>query len=169
MSKLTHGKIYISTIMKNSKWFICMLCVALCALTACKDKGNEPSSSTSQPQQSSIYGNVSKPAWEVPSTHDYTSSMTPVIKVVIVDEQLSNADDLLAAFIGDQCCGIGELIQNGLYNLYISGSEGNVTLRYWSSKYTNIFEAKDDFPFVNNAPKGTPDKPYVPTFKVANN
>ena len=77
--------------------------------------------------------------------------MTAVVKVDLKaqypekasDWQL-NDNDLLAAFNGETCLGVASP-KEGLFFLYIAGTEGAVTLRYYSAHYKNFFEAKDAF------------------------
>ena len=71
----------------------------------------------------------------------------------------------LAAFIGDNCVGVASP-KEGLFFLYIAGTEGTVTLRYYSAHYKNLFEAKDVFAFKNDDHLGTVAEPFTPTFVV---
>lgn len=128
----------------------------------CKDK-NAPES---------FNGNVARPTWTAPEVSDMTSSMTAVVKVdlkaqypeVAADWQLKD-EDRLAAFISDNCVGVASP-KEGLFFLYIAGTEGAVTLRYYSAHYKNLFEAKDAFVFRNDDHLGTPDNPFIPAFVV---
>ena len=132
-------------------------------LAGCKDK-NAPES---------FSGNVARPTWTAPEVSDMTSSMTAVVKVdlkaqypeVAADWQLKD-EDRLAAFISDNCVGVASP-KEGLFFLYIAGTEGAVTLRYYSAHYKNLFEAKDAFVFRNDDHLGTPDNPFIPAFVVA--
>ena len=141
----------------------------------CKNEQNDPENPT-QPDRptpvETIKGNVDKPSWTVPTDYDYTSSMTAVVKVDLTIKYPDSAkdfaltdNDLLAAFIGDQCLGVSSP-NDGLFYLYIVGAEGAVTLRYWSAQYTNIFEVTNAFDFHNNDNLGTVAQPLTPTFVV---
>jgi len=77
-----------------------------------------------------------RPVWTAPEAGDMTSSMTAVVKV-----------DLKAQYP------------------YIAGTEGAVTLRYYSAHYKNFFEAKDAFTFANDAHLGTVAEPFVPVWE----
>ena len=46
------------------------------------------------------------------------------------------------------------------------GTDGAVTLRYYSAHYKNLFEAKDAFVFRNDDHLGTVAAPYAPAFVV---
>ena len=146
------------------KWyFICMLAVVALCFAGCKGN-NEPES---------FNGNVARPTWTAPTQYDYSSSMTAVVKVDLkaqYPEQAADfvlkSEDLLAAFAGETCVGVGSQLENGLFNLMMVDAEGAITLRYYSAHYKNLFEAKDAFVFRNDGRLGTIDEPYVPAFVV---
>ena len=146
--------------------FILVLCtLTLCTLVGCKkDKEAEPET---------FNGNVAAPTWTAPSGYDYNSTMSAVIKVdlkaqypAIAANWKSSENDLLAAFAGDQLVGLGNQIEAGLYNLMIVDAEDEITLRYYSVYYKNLFEAKDAFLYHKDDRLGTPDSPFVPAWVV---
>lgn len=142
------------------------LWVGLAGLTSCTEEVVSPT----------LNGNVAQPAWTAPADYDYTSSMTAVIKVSLSEKYPSTSagwqlkdEDVLAAFIGDVCCGVVSP-QDGLFYLYIAGPTSNslaVSLRYYSAHYKNIFEAKEVFEFKNDDHLGTVSEPFMPVFVVA--
>ena len=150
---------------------LCVLSVLTVFLTAC-DKKNDP---TPTPTEQDLNDNVARPTWTVPEDYDYSSSMTAVIAVhqlcgVALSDSAVGSNDLLAAFIGEECHGIAAY-DDGLFYLYIAGPTANananaVTLRYYSAHYKNLFEARDAFHFVNDANLGTVAEPLIPAFVV---
>ena len=139
--------------------------IALCALlimaAGCKGK-NEPES---------IHGDKTAPSWSAPEDYDYSSSMTAVVKVDLQSQYPESAadftineKDLLAAFADEQCLGVASP-QDGLFFLYIAGTEGSVTLRYYSAQYKNLFAA-EPIPYQNDTHLGTVAEPYSPAFSV---
>lgn len=152
-----------------------LLALASCALlllaAGCNNENKEPTS---------LNANEARPTWAAPEEYDYTSSMTAVISVNLAAKYPTaaadfavNADDLLAAFVGNDCLGVVSP-QDGLFYLYIAGPQtdsqdqtASVTLRYWSAQYKNLFTAEAAFPFVNDDQKGTVAAPFVPDFMVA--
>ena len=148
-----------------------ILCALLLLAAGCKkDPGTDPDN-----PQKNLNGDVARPTWTVPEDYDYTSSMTAVIKVEklngqMVDIQLVNDSDVLAAFSGETCLGIAKY-EEGLFFLYIAspvtGNPSSVTLRYYSAHYKNLFEAVNAFPFVNDTQQGTIAEPFKPAFVVA--
>lgn len=145
---------------------LCSLFLVLCSLTGCKDKGRDPES---------LVGNASRPTWTSASDYDFAASMTAVVKVDLTVRYPSSAkdfvvkdDDLLAAFSGDRCLGVA-FPQDGLFYLYVTGADGEVSLRYYSAYYNSIFLAKDAFPFQNDTQLGFVDTPFVPQFVIEKN
>ena len=141
------------------------LAVSALALTSCEKN-----------EFSTLYGKVDKPAWTAPENPDLATSMTAVIKVLtledkVVADSLVTASDVLAAFIDEQCCGIASY-EDGLFYLYITepsslqGGDKQVSLRFWSAEFTNLFEVRDAFPFVNDTQVGTIADPYLPLLKI---
>ena len=65
-------------------------------------------------------GDTPNPNWELTVENDLMSSMTVIVKVSFAEKE-----GILAAFIGDDCCGVtsSENYIDGRYNLYISPSE----------------------------------------------
>jgi hypothetical protein len=109
--------------------------------------------------------------------------MTAVVKVSLSKKYPSTSagwqlkdEDVLAAFIGDVCCGVVSP-QDGLFYLYITGPTTNdeqqttndqlVTLRYYSAHFKNLFEANEVFEFKNDDHLGTVSEPFMPVFVVA--
>jgi hypothetical protein len=142
--------------------FNLLLCALLLFAAGCKDKNAPETFASDQP----------RPTWTAPEKTDMTSSMTAVVKVDLAAQYPETAadfvlddNDLLAAFSGETCLGVASA-QDGLFFLYIAGTEGAVTLRYYSAHYKNLFEAKDAFPYHNDDHLGTPDSPLIPTFVV---
>ena len=147
------------SLVRNCK--LLLLSILLLSVAGCKKDVNEPQT---------IHGNQPRPSWVVTDESNLQSSMTAIIKVTTlngqaIEDTMVGADDLLAAFIGENCVGIAEY-KDGLFYLYLSAEEGNVTLRYYSAYYTNLFEVKDAFVYRNNASIGTVSEPYCPQWVV---
>lgn len=164
--------------MKN-KLMILASCVLLLCATGCKKDKNKKDDNTPISNSETLVGKVSAPSWTASSDYDYNSSMTAIVKVNLAEQFPDRAsdfeltgNDMLAAFIDGQCVGVSQP-QDGLFFLFItepvtasSTSGKQVTLRYYSAHYKNLFEAADVFPFENDARQGTVTEPYVPELKV---
>ena len=152
------------------KSFIFALCslsmVMLLLFSGCKNKEQDPETFVSD---------KTRPVWTAPEKSDMTSSMTAVVKVdlkaqypSIAADFVLNENDLLGAFSGEKCLGVAQL-QEGYFFIYINSpaeSSSQVTLRYYSAFYKNLFEAKDAFPFKNDDILGTIADPYIPSLVV---
>ena len=103
---------------------------------------------------------VENPNWKITvDTTDMTASMTAIVKV-----SFTSQPGTLAAFMGNDCCGIAEYKADyGLYWLYISPAKEttNVQLKFYSPNQKRIYKAKETFPFVNNKHLGTISDPYI--------
>lgn len=155
----------------SSKTILAICAVALMLFAGCEPQKNQPVS---------LIGTQEAPAWQTISDYDYASSMTAVVRADLTKSypeqatkegwELANGD-LLAAFSGDLCLGIDTMKadHNGLFFLYIShpngdASVGAITLRYYSSKLKNLFEAKDVFTFKTDGQEGDVSSPLTPNF-----
>ena len=147
------------------KLMIIASCALLLLAAGCK---NDPES---------LFGKENKPGWQKPSQYDYSSSMTAVVRIdlrsqygtLAVEHQVESTD-VLAAFIGDKCCGVVNPTDSIFY-LFVAdvasntnATERKVSLRYWSAYYRNIFIANEVFTFVNDSRLGDADHPIVPKF-----
>ena len=92
-----------------------------------------------------VTGNV--PDWAV-NPHDYENSMNVICVVKKDDVPLADPDDLLAAFIGDECRGLAHLEYNAIYgnyyatmDIYGNSSDGGkeVSFRAYDSTTGTIY------------------------------
>ena len=150
----------------------CFCLVVLYVLSGCNSQNNQ--NNPSEPK--TLKGTVSRPTWTAPADYDYSSSMTAIIRVDLRSQFTAATDfavsdqDVLAAFSGENCLGIAGLSE-GLFFIYICApvedeAEQNITLRYWSAGYTNMFEAVNVFTYVNDSHQGTISEPIVPTWVI---
>ena len=111
-------------------------------------------------------GDVENPNWVVTVENDMTASMTAIVKA-----SFSGQPGTLAAFIGEDCCGIADYnAESGLYWLYIlpaTDKEDDIQLRFYSPDLKRIFHATTTFPFRNDTQLGTVAEPYSPKWTVA--
>ena len=130
----------------------------LVALVGCKDK-EQPVNPFVDP------GTTENPNWVVSGDNNMSSSMTAIVKV-----SFAKSEGILAAFIGNDCCGLANYNTDlGLYWLYISPATeagGNVQLRFYSPELKRIFDATTTFSFSNDTQLGSITEPYTPEWKV---
>jgi len=150
----------------KTKLFALISCTLLLLAAGCNPNPPQP--------ENPLKGELSAPNWQAPTDYDFGSSMTAVVKVDLTlsfpgqtEDWTLTPDDELAAFMDDKCCGVGDL-QEGLFWLYITEPDtpasSAVSLRYYSKHYSNIFEAKDVFVFVNDSHEGSVAAPVTPFF-----
>lgn len=138
-----------------NRWFAISL-IALCTVLVAGCKNQEPVDPYVEP------GNTPDPKWEITVENDMTSSLTAIVKV-----SFAKSEGTLAAFMGDECCGIAQYIE-GLYWLYVSPATeagSAIQLRFYSPELKRIFEAKETFPYSNDDQKGTVAAPYTPQWE----
>ena len=131
--------------------FYSLFLLALCSCVDEKDPFVDP-------------GNTENPNWVITVENNMTASMTAIVKVSFTEKE-----GTLAAFMGNECCGIAEFI-DGLYWLYITPASedgGAVQLRFYSPDLKRIFDAKETFNFANDSHLGTVADPYTPKWEVA--
>ena len=108
-------------------------------------------------------GNTEDPQWVITVDNNLPSSLTAVVRV-----SFAQSEGTLAAFMGDECCGIADYI-DGLYWLYVSpagDTNTNIQLRFYSPKLKRIFVATETIPFRDNAIIGDVEDPYTPSWTV---
>ena len=139
---------------RNFKHFL--LLVSAIALIGCEGSKNDPFVDP---------GDTPNPNWTLTVENDLSSSMTAIVRVSFTEKE-----GVLAAFVGDDCCGVtsSENFVDGLYYLYISPSEKGeeIRLKFYSPDLKRIFISNETFLFRNDTQLGSVAKPVVPTFAV---
>jgi hypothetical protein len=105
------------------------------------------------------------PTWTVDNMGNYSATMIAVVALpgILAGRMMEN--DQLAAFVGDQCRGVGvlEKVNNGnLFFVMIHGQPdetGKVKFRYYSSKTSYMYESNDAINFLIDAIYGTAQNP----------
>lgn len=107
------------------------------------------------------------PVWEADTTGKYASSMTAVMRLPDDLQQYANPSDKYAAFIKEECRGIGTVVQAGnvtLVYFLIQGSaseQAKVSFRYYSTRHAHLFTTNGMLDFVADGNYGTVDQPLV--------
>ena len=108
-------------------------------------------------------GNTEDPQWVITADNNLPSSLTAVVRVSFAQQK-----GTLAAFMGEECCGIADYI-DGLYWLYVSpagDTNTNIQLRFYSPELKRIFVATETIPFRDNAIIGDVEDPFTPSWTV---
>lgn len=111
----------------------------------------------------------SAPEWRVESPASLPNSFSAFIAIPENLHLYATDNDLVAAFINNQCRGVGTLIKGGadelsVWAITIRGEEdenGSITFRYYNSRLSFLYEAKQKIPFEPDATFGTYDAPEI--------
>ncbi|WP_293739596.1 hypothetical protein [uncultured Parabacteroides sp.] len=122
-------------------------------------------------EQNGTYGKVSAPA--VPPFEEsgkYPETMTAVVSLPEALPFERRDKDILAAFVGDECRGVGELTEAGgkVYQFEIRGKKDEtaaVYYMYYSMQASGVYKAAESFPFADEGVQGTLDAPFPITLQ----
>lgn len=102
------------------------------------------------------------PGWSsVAISGEYAYTMTVVFELPADLQSKATANDLMAAFVGDECRSVEKAI-NGVYLLTIIGTgeeEEDVTFRYWNAENHYMYESTIKVPFTSDLIFGVVDSP----------
>lgn len=119
-----------------------------------------------------IKGNDAAPQWKIPNMNIYSTSMTAIIRLTPVLEEFFDSADKMAAFIGDECRGVADIVTvNGINYFFIlikgeSSENGNVVFKYYSKSQSRIYSSEGtSVKFESNKIYGTADNPEYPDFE----
>lgn len=113
------------------------------------------------------------PEWSNPSNPALQFSMTAIIRLSDYLTTYADDADMVAAFIGDECRGVGavEMVEaEKQFHLFIKGNTsetGKVTLKYYSAKNKKMYTCQDIFAFEQNGNYGTADAAEIPPFDLS--
>ena len=109
------------------------------------------------------YPTYDKPGWVVAFNGDYNASMTAVVCLPGNLAPDAAPDDELAAFIGDECRGVGQQV-DGLWYVMLKGTpdeQGTVSIRYYSAANRYLYRTAEGFEFEADGVYGTADNPVT--------
>ncbi|MCR5496635.1 MAG: hypothetical protein K6F48_02240 [Paludibacteraceae bacterium] len=102
------------------------------------------------------------PGWKsVATAGNYAYTMTVVFELPAELQSKASANDLMAAFVGDECRGVGKAI-DGKFLLSVIGTgeeTDNVTFRYWNAENHYLYEYLVSVPFSSDRIYGVVDNP----------
>ena len=112
------------------------------------------------------------PEWTEPDKSVLPTSMTAVIRLTPFLERYAAENDMMAAFIGDECRGVATKVAVGGATLYFvqvkaaDAEAGNVEFRYYSALTNTMYSSvAEDLPYEINKIYGTADSPAYPDFE----
>lgn len=146
--------------MKTFKILLLSLCV-LAGLTSCGD-------------DEVVFPTSPAPEWQVDLSEQYPLSMSAVVRLPDNLAAHAASGDQLAAFVGDECRGVGEAVEvNGkqVYFVLIKGN-GNevqqVKFQYYSAKNSYLYTTPNFLKFEVDSRYGSADSPEVLPLQFAN-
>lgn len=144
--------------MKKISYII--LTITLCLSSVCLSSCNEDETFTVFPA----------PYWKVDANPEYSVSMTTIAVLPDNLAAYAQADDEMAAFIGEECRGVAQLIDGAFY-LLIKGmpdEQKQVSIRYYSKRNQYMYTTGALFTFEADAVHGTTDKPVTLPLSIIN-
>ena len=109
------------------------------------------------------------PDWSVKSPEQLPNSFTAIVAVPDEINVYATDTDKMAAFIGDECRGVGTLVksddnQKRVYYLTIRASDtdnGEIVFKYYNARLSYMYQATQTVSFVTDGTYGTYDSPVV--------
>lgn len=137
----------------KKNWLILIILIGLSGVGGCKKHHTQPK--------------VPAPTWTVDETGKYPASMTAVLQVPNDLKPYTQTADKMGAFVGDECRGLGQLVQVGdqkVFFLLIHGTtseQSQLSFRYWSAWRSAMYETDPVVGFEADGNFGTADGPEV--------
>ena len=109
----------------------------------------------------------SVPTWKEDDTGKYPATMTAVFALPLTLAKSFSEDDKLAAFVNDECRGVGTIVEvnnTKLFFVLIQGlpEESNtIAIRYYSNKTSYMYESRSALNFLADGVFGTAENPKM--------
>ncbi|MDL2244145.1 hypothetical protein LJC54_01380 [Parabacteroides sp. OttesenSCG-928-J18] len=105
--------------------------------------------------------------WQVSESESFNTTMTAI--VVLPDNLLKQAqdNDQMAAFMGEECRGKGELVKVGEQRFYFitikgfSDEQGKIAFKYYNSGNSNMYATEAILTFEPDGDWGSLDNPKI--------
>jgi hypothetical protein len=107
------------------------------------------------------------PTWKADDTGKYPATMTAVFNLPVTLAGSSTENDKLAAFVNDECRGVGVIVEVNNLNLFFVLIQGlpeetnKVTIRYYSDKTSYMYESQSALTFFADDIYGTAENPKI--------
>ena len=107
------------------------------------------------------------PNWKADDTGKYPATMTAVFTLPVTLAGGSTENDKLAAFVNDECRGVGVTVEVNNLNLFFVLIQGlpeetnKITIKYYSSKTSYMYESKSALTFLADGIYGTAENPKI--------
>lgn len=110
---------------------------------------------------------VPAPSWTVDNTGKYPVSMTAVVQVPENLRTYIQQQDQIAAFVGEECRGTGQLIQVGSVSAFFimihgtASEQSKISFKYWHAWRSNLYSTDPFLDFTVDGTYGTADAPII--------
>lgn len=107
------------------------------------------------------------PNWKADDTGKYPATMTAVLKLPATLASSAMENDQMAAFVNDECRGVGVIVENNNLKLFFVLIQGlteetnKINIRYYSTKTSYMYESRSAFTFLADDIYGTAENPKV--------
>jgi len=107
------------------------------------------------------------PAWREDDTGKYPATMTAVFALPVSLAGSSMENDKLAAFVNDDCRGVGTIVEVNDLKLFfvliqgLSDETNNVTIRYYNNNTSYMYESRSALTFLADGVFGTAENPKI--------
>ncbi len=154
--------------MRYGKLFL-LLAITLCSiLGSCSKSGDKPGNNNNDNTQKQYPA----PNWQAADASAFAYSMTAVVAVSGSLKQNVSAGDEMAAFIDDECRGIGVYVERDsaapVFYILIKGAadeSGSLSFKYYNKQSRYMYSTGNILNFKIDDNYGTVDDPAVPVFE----
>jgi len=113
------------------------------------------------------YSTYPSPTWVITSIEDLPHSFTAILSLPKDIANYASEEDKIAAFIGDECRGVGNLVvssdgESWVYYVTVRGADDEnkeILFRYYNSKLSYLYESHNEVVFQIDGYYGTYDSP----------
>ncbi|MCP9610486.1 hypothetical protein [Coprobacter tertius] len=118
-------------------------------------------------QKEEVYKTFPPPVWQVEDTK-YSVNMTAVVVLPPNMQALYQKNDQIAAFVNDECRGIGQFVDNAFF-ITIKGLPeeiSKVSFKYYNNQNQYMYSTDAFLSFEQDAIFGTIDAPEILTLNI---
>jgi hypothetical protein len=107
------------------------------------------------------------PNWKTDDTGKYPATMTAVFTLPATLAGNLMENDKLAAFVNDECRGVGVIVENNSLKLFFVLIQGlpeetnKIIIRYYSNKTSYLYESQPALTFLADGIHGTAENPKI--------
>jgi hypothetical protein len=142
--------------MRTVAYVLCLLLSI--AVTSCKKESAE---------QQEVYPKFPPPTWKEDDSGRYPASMTAVVSLPLSFRADFSKNDQLAAFVNDECRGVGALVELDTASVYfvlirgLADEQSPVMFKYYNVKSSYLYQTSSAVNFLVDKVYGTAQNPQV--------